>query len=160
MARGFSLLLTALVSAAVAVHGLQTCGSAQYDPSQYTCFNNSQLCPIVNGDAYQSCGPNQCYSKKQYTCFNGNFLCPVTSGGIATQACGNACYSPYQYSCNANNQLVPVPPCIAGGVNEVCNTQGCFQLPCCKGYISIADHCRDPCEVVPSSCPNGTNPLL
>ncbi|KAJ6458168.1 carbohydrate binding-domain-containing protein [Mycena sanguinolenta] len=104
MARGFSLLLAAIVSAAVAVHGLQNCGSAQYDPSQYTCFNNSQLCPIVNGDVYQSCGPNQCYSKKQYTCFNGNFLCPVTSGGIATQACGNACYSPYQYSC-AYHQL-------------------------------------------------------
>ncbi|KAF8140709.1 hypothetical protein K438DRAFT_1785475 [Mycena galopus ATCC 62051] len=49
-------VLTALVAGAIAVQGLQTCDSAEYDPSQYTCFNISLLCPIVKGVKYQACG--------------------------------------------------------------------------------------------------------
>ncbi|KAJ7133198.1 carbohydrate binding-domain-containing protein [Mycena epipterygia] len=93
MTRFISIVLTALVAGVVA---LESCGTANYDPGQYTCFNNSLLCPIVNGVAYQACGED-CYSKADYTCFNGNFLCPFTSGGIATQACGDKCYSPFEY---------------------------------------------------------------
>ncbi|KAJ7105510.1 carbohydrate binding-domain-containing protein [Mycena epipterygia] len=156
MARLISIVLTALVASVV---GLESCGTANYDPTQYTCFNNSLLCPIVNGVAYQACGED-CYSTSEYTCFNGNFLCPFTSGGIATQRCGDTCYSPFEYSCNSDNSLSPVPSCIGDfGFNEVCDTQGCFILNCCPGLISVADHCRDPCQLVPGSCPNGTDPF-
>ncbi|KAF8137890.1 carbohydrate binding-domain-containing protein [Mycena galopus ATCC 62051] len=118
MARFISPVLTAPTAGAIAVQGLQTCGSAEYDPSQYTCFNSSLLCPIVSGVKYQACGED-CYSTAEYTCFNGDFLCPYTSGGIATQACGDACYSPYEYSCN-NGQLTAVPSCIGDfGYNEL-----------------------------------------
>ncbi|KAF8143235.1 carbohydrate binding-domain-containing protein [Mycena galopus ATCC 62051] len=106
IARFISPVLTALIAGAIAVQGLQTCGSAEYDPSQYTCFNSSLLCPIVSGVKYQACGED-CYSTAEYTCFNGDFLCPYTSGGIATQACGDACYSPYEYSCpNGTNPFL------------------------------------------------------
>ncbi|KAF8137902.1 hypothetical protein K438DRAFT_2120121 [Mycena galopus ATCC 62051] len=59
-------VLTALVAGAIAVQGLQTCDSAEYDLSQYTCFNVSLLCPIVNGVKYQACGED-CYSMAEYT---------------------------------------------------------------------------------------------
>ncbi|GAB5590736.1 Glycoside hydrolase 16 [Umbelopsis nana] len=45
--------------------GLQACGAACYDPSQYSCFGTS-LCPA--GD--QICG-TACYSPSQYTCNGG-----------------------------------------------------------------------------------------
>ncbi|KAJ7478034.1 carbohydrate binding-domain-containing protein [Mycena galericulata] len=158
MARVISLVLTALVAGVIA-QSLESCGSAEYDPSQYTCFNNSLLCPIVNGVAYQNCGQD-CYSTAEYTCFNGDLLCPYASGGIATQACGDACYDFFEYNCN-DGELSPAPSCIGDyGTSEFCDTQGCFLLPCCAGLISIADHCRDPCELDPSFCPNGTNPFL
>ncbi|KAJ7105880.1 carbohydrate binding-domain-containing protein [Mycena epipterygia] len=63
MARLISIVLTAFVAGVVA---LESCGTANYDPSQYTCFNNSLLCPIVNGVSYQACGED-CYSTAQYT---------------------------------------------------------------------------------------------
>ncbi|KAJ7114444.1 carbohydrate binding-domain-containing protein, partial [Mycena epipterygia] len=154
MAPLISIVLAALVAGVVA---LESCGTANYDLSQYTCFNNSFLCPIVDGVEYQACGED-CYSTAHYTCFNGDFLCPVTSGGDATQRCGDTCYSIFQYSCD-NGELTPVP-CIGDfGTNEVCGTQGCSLLTCCPGLIFVADHCRDPCQLTPSSCPNGTNPF-
>ncbi|KAJ7766205.1 carbohydrate binding-domain-containing protein [Mycena metata] len=150
MARLLPIVLTAIFASIVAAD-LESCGSADYDPAQYTCYDGTLLCPIVNGDKYLACG-NDCYSATKYTCFNGDFLCPFVNG-TATQACGDACYNPFKYSC-ANGQLTPLPSCIGDfGVNEICTNQGCFLLPCCPGLISVADHCRDPCQLVPGSCP-------
>ncbi|KAJ7105569.1 carbohydrate binding-domain-containing protein [Mycena epipterygia] len=104
MARLISIILAALVSGVVA---LESCGIANYDPSQYTCFNNTLLCPIVNGVAYQACGED-CYSTSdptsQYTCFNNSLLCPIVNN-IAYQACGEDCYSPSEYTCFNGNFL-------------------------------------------------------
>ncbi|KAJ7150651.1 carbohydrate binding-domain-containing protein [Mycena filopes] len=120
MARLLSLVLTAVL-ASIVVADLDTCGTANYDPTQYTCFNDTLLCPIVNGDKYQACG-SDCYSTKQYTCF-GDFLCPWPTNGIATQRCGDTCYDPLKYSCS-NGNLTQIPSCIPDfGVNEICTTQ-------------------------------------
>ncbi|KAJ7091792.1 carbohydrate binding-domain-containing protein [Mycena epipterygia] len=156
MPRIVCIVLVALAAGTVA---LESCGTANYDPSQYSCFNNSLLCPIVNGDVYQACG-EACYSRGAYTCFNGDFLCPF-NGGIATQRCGTGdiCYSPLEYSCNSDGSISPLPSC-SSGPSQVCDTQGCLSLNCCPGLIDIADHCRDPCQLAPSLCPNGTNPFL
>lgn len=107
---------------------LQSCGTARYYPSKYTCFG-TQLCPKTStGEATITCGPAcydagtyYCDSNTQlqlitpdsavqycgtapyrpgaYTCWGGNFLCPVIDGE-ATLACGGtACYNPREYTC-------------------------------------------------------------
>ncbi|KAF9065002.1 carbohydrate binding-domain-containing protein [Rhodocollybia butyracea] len=138
MAPLISLVLTALAASFVSAQNLDSCGDAMYDPSQYTCFNDSFLCPILNGDIYLQCG-DACYSTTlyscsnttlepfppsvpdtledcgdarfspyQYVCFDGDFLCPYMEGN-ATLRCGDSCYAPWQYNCT-DGQLAPVPP--------------------------------------------------
>ncbi|KIK57080.1 carbohydrate-binding module family 52 protein [Collybiopsis luxurians FD-317 M1] len=122
-------VLTALVAGVVVAQSsedLLSCGSAMYYPSQYTCFDDDFLCPIINGDINLRCG-DACYSTSQYSCSNdtlvsydpngpetledcgdaqfypdqyvcldGDFLCPFIDGN-ATLRCGDACYPPSQY---------------------------------------------------------------
>ncbi|KAJ7766197.1 hypothetical protein B0H16DRAFT_1883004 [Mycena metata] len=40
------------------------------------------------------------------------------------------------------------------GASQTCDADGCVQLVCCAGLISVADLCRDPCDVDPGSCPS------
>ncbi|KAF8185233.1 carbohydrate binding-domain-containing protein [Mycena galopus ATCC 62051] len=107
MVQLISFVLTAVFASigVVAADNLENCGSSKYYPSQYTCFDNSFLCPILNGDKYLKCG-NACYSTSQYSCYDGDFLCPVQYG-VATLKCGTACYNPTQYDCTYG-QLGPV----------------------------------------------------
>ncbi|KAJ6492089.1 carbohydrate binding-domain-containing protein [Mycena sanguinolenta] len=186
MARLSQLISIGLTALAVVVaQNLDSCGSSNYYPSQYTCFDGDFLCPIVNGDRYIRCG-NACYSTSlyscsdttlepisasgseapedcgnsqfytsQYVCLDGNILCPVVNE-TATLNCGSACYDPTQYDCTYD-MLTPVgtpqPTCVPNyGSSEVCDIDGCIQLPCCAGLISIATKCRDPCELAPSTC--------
>ncbi|KAJ6568568.1 carbohydrate binding-domain-containing protein [Mycena capillaripes] len=190
MAVLLSIVLTAVVARIVAAEEGATCGNSTYFPSQYTCFDDSFLCPIINDDIYLRCG-DACYSASQYSCANntlaiipqggsqtqedcgdaqfypsqakklqyvcidGDFLCPIINGA-ATLRCGDACYAPSQYNC-ANNQLFPTTPpeCVPEfGSSEVCTDQGCLQLLCCPGLFSVATKCRDPCELAPSTCTN------
>ncbi|KAJ7088028.1 carbohydrate binding-domain-containing protein [Mycena belliarum] len=128
MARLLSIVLSAVLASLVAAESLSRCGSSSYYPSQYTCFNDNFLCPIVNGDRTIRCG-DACYSTSlyscsgttlepintsgpetledcgpsrfypsQYVCLDGNFLCPII-GGAATLRCGAACYAPSEYMC-------------------------------------------------------------
>ncbi|KAJ7028591.1 hypothetical protein C8F04DRAFT_1265739 [Mycena alexandri] len=47
MARLISYIaLAPLLTGIVTAQGLQNCGAAQYNPTQYTCFNNATLSPI------------------------------------------------------------------------------------------------------------------
>ncbi|KAF8192251.1 carbohydrate binding-domain-containing protein [Mycena galopus ATCC 62051] len=134
MARLISVVLAAFVASVVVAEDLASCGSSNYYPSQYDCFDGNFLCPIINGDAYIKCG-NACYSESicsnttlepishsgpepledcgnsrfypsQYVCLDGNMLCPVING-TATFNCGTACYARTQYKCT-NGQLSPV----------------------------------------------------
>ncbi|KAJ7452617.1 hypothetical protein FB451DRAFT_1374069 [Mycena latifolia] len=137
MARLLCLVLAALAASLVAGQTLASCGSSDYDPTQYTCYDGDFLCPILNGDVYQKCG-DDCYSTTEYSCFNGDFLCPTR-----TQLCGETCYDPDKYNC-ANGQLFT---CVGHfGDAEVCNSQGCSQLGCCAGLFVVANHCRSPCD--------------
>ena len=62
-----SKVLLALFGFARAVvgEGLQTCGGAQYYPSQYTCFDNNFLCPTGPSGTYLRCN-DACYLPSQY----------------------------------------------------------------------------------------------
>ncbi|KAJ6614764.1 hypothetical protein B0H10DRAFT_2043985 [Mycena sp. CBHHK59/15] len=144
MARLLSIVLTALVASIVSAEDLASCGSSNYYPSQYTCFDGL-LCPIVNGHVYNRCG-DDCYSTTQYSCLDGNFLCPIINGEANLRCGDDACYAPSQYSC-ISGQLTP---CVGHfGDSQVCNNQGCLQLTCCAGLFSVADKCRSPCDFTP-----------
>ncbi|KAJ6571582.1 carbohydrate binding-domain-containing protein, partial [Mycena capillaripes] len=147
-----SIALTALLTGIIAAQSLQNCGTAQYDPTQYTCFNNATLCPIVNGDKYRACG-NACFSTTQYNCINAtsSFLCPIVNGQ-ATVGCGGTLCYPLDgtYTCN-NGKLNQIPPGCTGnfGTYPICDDNACVfygSKSCCAGLINIADHCRNPCD--------------
>ncbi|OCL02744.1 carbohydrate-binding module family 52 protein [Glonium stellatum] len=96
-----SLLLFALLLASARA---DTCGSQQYDPSQYVCYYNQFLCPFVNGEGLSYCN-GACYSQYMYQCTDNNTLallpavnCPFTMtisnpqapsiNGLVVNACG------------------------------------------------------------------------
>lgn len=49
---------------------LESCGDAQYYPSEYTCFDDSTLCPILFGLPNQPCNGG-CYAPEMYKCDSG-----------------------------------------------------------------------------------------
>ncbi|KAK3296333.1 carbohydrate binding-domain-containing protein [Chaetomium fimeti] len=75
----FTLTAAALVGLASGVLGdLETCGQAQYDPTQYVCWDNQFLCPITAGEPLSNCA-GACYSKFMYSCTNNVLaLLPAT----------------------------------------------------------------------------------
>ncbi|KAK3334061.1 carbohydrate binding-domain-containing protein [Cercophora scortea] len=64
------LIAAALLALGNGVLGvLKPCGKAQYDPTQYVCYDNQFLCPIIAGEPLSYCS-GACYSKFQYKCVN------------------------------------------------------------------------------------------
>ncbi|KAJ6585973.1 carbohydrate binding-domain-containing protein, partial [Mycena capillaripes] len=63
------VLIALFACSFVAAEDLQSCGGSTYFPSQYTCFEDDFLCPIINGDVYIRCG-EACYSTSQFSCSN------------------------------------------------------------------------------------------
>ncbi|KAF5375298.1 hypothetical protein D9757_009664 [Collybiopsis confluens] len=159
MARLLTVALTAILAGLVAAQDdLLDCGDSRFFPSQYTCFDDDFLCPILNGDIYIRCG-DACYSTDQYTCsddtlqpynlsgpetledcgdarffpsqyvcLDGDFLCP-TMNGNATLRCGDACFSPAQYNCT-DGQLAPVAPPPPPCVPEFGDSEICNDQGC------------------------------
>ncbi|KAK4981649.1 hypothetical protein LTR66_009822 [Elasticomyces elasticus] len=64
-------LVLACLALVQAAPTLKSCGPANYDPTQYTCYNNKDLCPVINGMPTKLCG-KACYTPYMYTCTNGN----------------------------------------------------------------------------------------
>jgi hypothetical protein len=106
-ARAFAVLALAaiLVSTPTAAEEMKTCGSASYFPLEYTCYNNSALCPISFTRPSVSCGAAGCYAPEQFSCEDGTTLktlpdatSPFTLtafgnrpgfGNMTVKACGN-----------------------------------------------------------------------
>ncbi|KAJ7751412.1 carbohydrate binding-domain-containing protein [Mycena metata] len=138
MGRLLPVVLSALLAwIAVTAQALQSCGRSNYDPSQYTCFDDDFLCPIVNGDVLIRCG-EACYSTSRFSCSNFTlkpffpdgpatlqdcgffikfdpsfFVCLdgdficPITNGVAMLKCDQTCYAPAEFGC-ALNQLYPV----------------------------------------------------
>ncbi|KAJ7747126.1 carbohydrate binding-domain-containing protein [Mycena maculata] len=133
------------------------CGDACYSDSQYSCNDTTLGLYNPNGpNPLDDCGFTQ-YDPSQYICFDGFSLCPIMDGS-ATFKCGDVCYTPDGYSCSLGQVYpngTPQPTCVPDfGDDELCTEDGCEILPCCPGLISVADKCRDPCQLDPSSCPS------
>ncbi|CAK7222061.1 hypothetical protein SCUCBS95973_004713 [Sporothrix curviconia] len=91
MTKSLSFALAGLLAAAgTARADLQTCGSAQYDPSQYVCYDSSFLCPIIAGEGLSYCS-GACYSSTMYTCTNNVLtqLTPLAAGTPFTLSVSN-----------------------------------------------------------------------
>ncbi|KIH87704.1 hypothetical protein SPBR_08947 [Sporothrix brasiliensis 5110] len=91
MTKTLGLALAGLLAAAGSARAdLQTCGDAQYDPSQYVCDDGNFLCPIVAGEGLSYCS-GACYSKFMYTCTNNALaqLTPLAAGTPFTLTVSN-----------------------------------------------------------------------
>ncbi|KIK56444.1 carbohydrate-binding module family 52 protein [Collybiopsis luxurians FD-317 M1] len=134
-----SLVLTALVAGVVAQSGedLLDCGDSRYFPSQYTCFDDDFLCPIINGDIYIRCGNDACYSTSQYSC-SDDTLEPYDPNGPETlENCGSSQFYPSQasYVCLDGDFLCPY---INGNAGLRCN-DACYapsQYICTDGNLT------------------------
>jgi len=47
----------------------ETCGGADFLPTEYVCYNNKTLCPIINSLPLSHCaGTGGCYAPQQFSC--------------------------------------------------------------------------------------------
>ncbi|KAJ7075560.1 carbohydrate binding-domain-containing protein [Mycena belliarum] len=109
MALLLPIVLATLVSCAVTVaaEDLASCGISRYYPSQYTCFDDNFLCPIVNGDRFIRCG-DACYTTALYSCSNTT-LAPLShSGQQPLEDCGSSKFNPFDYVCLDGDFLCPI----------------------------------------------------
>ncbi|KAJ7675150.1 carbohydrate binding-domain-containing protein [Mycena rosella] len=95
MARLLPIVLTAIAVSVVAAESLASCGSSNYYPSQYTCFDDDLLCPIVNGDIYIRCGA-ACYSTTLYSCSDTTLKPSSLNGPDTLEDCGGSQFHPTQ----------------------------------------------------------------
>ena len=86
------LILASLALAALVVtraEELKQCGSVQYYPSQYTCFEEYTLCPIISSLPTLPCS-GACYSPDMYECVNEKLrLLPVAASPFIMAAHGD-----------------------------------------------------------------------
>ena len=125
-------LLTALAALTLAPLALATpaallpCGAASYLPTEYVCYNNRTLCPIINSLPLSHCPP---------------------SGG---------CYAPQQFSCDAATGELRTLPEAAGDrafVLTAWGTRSAYrgkEVNACGGYLAIGANAR-----VCTGCPRG-----
>ncbi|GAB1309881.1 Endo-1,3(4)-beta-glucanase 1 carbohydrate binding domain-containing protein [Madurella fahalii] len=100
-----AVAVAAAVAAPVLAEELQTCGAASYYPSEYTCYDDSALCPVIHTLPTAHCsGSGGCYAPEQFSCEDGTLksLPDATSpftlaafgarpnfGNMTVNACGN-----------------------------------------------------------------------
>ncbi|KAK0387669.1 hypothetical protein NLU13_3914 [Sarocladium strictum] len=79
----FGFLVSALHFAGVQRStGLKRCGDAWYSPSEYACYDNKQLCPVIDGEATRICG-HDCYAPVNYDCDDGALVWKSTASQTA-----------------------------------------------------------------------------
>lgn len=67
-----ALAMAATMAAPALAEELQTCGAASYYPSEYTCYDDSAICPIIHTLPTAHCsGTGGCYAKEQFSCEDG-----------------------------------------------------------------------------------------
>ncbi|PKS12468.1 hypothetical protein jhhlp_000674 [Lomentospora prolificans] len=71
MAARILLAVLSLGAALVAAEDLEWCGDARYYPSEYTCFDDSFMCPVLFGLPNLPCNGG-CYADQMYQCDDGS----------------------------------------------------------------------------------------
>lgn len=129
-----SALYATLGLLGLAMADLQSCGDKQYDPTQYVCYGDNFLCPIVAGEALSYCS-GACYSKFMYTCTDSALE------QLPTLAAGTP------FTLTASN---PAAAAVDGLAVNACGLRWNVGGPLCT-------YC--PSDVVPS-CPAGTSTVV
>ncbi|KAJ7192634.1 carbohydrate binding-domain-containing protein [Mycena pura] len=142
-----AILVSSIVRVAASAADTVTaiCGTATYDPSQFACFDDGFLCPIVGQDINLKCG-EACYSVSQFGCSNTT-LVPIAQIGPGTLlACDDQQFDPSQYVCYDGEFLCPfvcrdgLRSCLTGVSNR-------------NPTLRCGDACYDPAKF---SCTNDT----
>jgi hypothetical protein len=86
------IILAAAASLALLAQAedMKSCGAATYYPSEYTCYNNSSLCPIMYSLPSVPCsGAGGCYASEMFSCEGGSLKSlPKASGPFTLVAHG------------------------------------------------------------------------
>ncbi|KAJ7052822.1 carbohydrate binding-domain-containing protein [Mycena amicta] len=139
----------AATNAVVLAQDLLNCGVARYENTQYTCFDDSLLCPVQSGIRTLRCG-DACYNPNQYTCSNTTLVSyfPSTPGQLFD--CGAARYDPSAYVCYDGDFLCPkfetVPTLPCG--------DACYSASLYICQDGVLEHNPGPEDCIPSG---GTN---
>lgn len=81
------LSMAALLSGGLA-EDLESCGEARYYPSEYTCYADNTLCPMLFGLPSRPCN-GACYPGEMYNCDSGHLrILPEASGPFTLTAHG------------------------------------------------------------------------
>ncbi|KAK1835012.1 hypothetical protein QBC39DRAFT_379392 [Podospora conica] len=119
-------LALCLATTALAAPETLPCGAASYLASEYVCYNNRTLCPIINSLPLSHCPP---------------------AGG---------CYAPQQFSCDAATGELRTLPVAAGDRAFTLTAWGTRtayrgkEVNACGGYLAIGANAR-----VCTGCPKG-----
>jgi len=97
MAKLTSIILAAVLATITVAEDLVNCGSQPYYLSQYTCFNDQFLCPIISGERYLRCGAD-CYSVNEYSCAGTTLKLRDSEGPEDIETCGSAPFYPSKVS--------------------------------------------------------------
>ena len=90
-ARAFTILaLVASLMSPVRAEDMDSCGEASYFPSEYTCYDNSTLCPITFNLPTVPCeGTGGCYASEMFSCKDGELeTLPEATGPFTLTAHG------------------------------------------------------------------------
>ncbi|KAK4448677.1 hypothetical protein QBC34DRAFT_101981 [Podospora aff. communis PSN243] len=174
-----ALAVAALLSTSASAEEAETCGTASYFPSEYSCYNNTALCPKVYGLPTVPCaGAGGCYSPHTHSCSDGALksLPPATSAftltawGVRTtyqdkivKACGGyLAIGANARECTACDASRPGVNCASYGKKTVLMPDGSMAVDVNGGqywYVDPRDGALRYTEVrVPESVPetNGT----
>ncbi|KAK0649902.1 hypothetical protein B0T16DRAFT_138061 [Cercophora newfieldiana] len=67
-----TLAITAILATQTSAEETETCGVASYFPTEYTCYNNTSLCPKIYSLSTVPCaGSGGCYSPHSFSCSDG-----------------------------------------------------------------------------------------
>ncbi|KAK1750367.1 hypothetical protein QBC47DRAFT_438686 [Echria macrotheca] len=94
MALRLGLAFLALAAGVLAQEGEQLCGGAPYWSSDYTCYDDSVLCPVSYGIPTFPCG-GACYHREMYRCVAGTSLrlLPRAAGSFGLTVQGTVSYA-------------------------------------------------------------------
>ncbi|KAJ7195905.1 carbohydrate binding-domain-containing protein [Mycena pura] len=104
MARLSSIVLAVLAYSMFAAADTATCGTSTYDTSQFACFDDDFLCPIMGQDINLKCG-EACYSVSEFGCSNTTLVPNSQIGPGTLLACADQQFDPLQYVCHDGNFL-------------------------------------------------------
>ncbi len=83
-------IIAVIATAQAQGDAMESCGTAQYFPSEYTCYGNRTLCPVVYSLATTPCSSSGgCYSRQMFSCEGGRLqMLPMATGPFTLTAHG------------------------------------------------------------------------